>query len=301
MKIDSYDIELSNQDKVLFPEVNITKGELIDYYKRIGSTMIPLIYDRPITMHRFPDGINKGGFYQQEVPGYFPDWFERVNAEKKEGGNAIRIVCTKTADLVYLANQGCITPHIWLARKEKLNNPDRLVFDLDPPRNKGFKIACHGALALQKILRSLDLVSFVMTTGSRGFHLVVPLKGKPDFDTVRKFARHVADKVSSKNTEEFTTEQRKEKRGDRLYIDVSRNAYGQTAVAPYAIRPLKNAPVATPLAWNELEQGRIASAQQYNLKNIFKRLGQKEDPWAEIESKAVFISKRLKYIEAAAK
>jgi len=289
MKVDSYDIELSNRDKVIFPEANITKGELIDYYQKIGSIMIPLIYNRPITMHRFPDGINKSGFYQQEMPDYFPDWFERVKAEKKEGGNATRIICTKTADLVYLANQGCITPHIWLARKENLNNPDRLIFDLDPPRTKGFKIACHGALALRKILQSFDLSSFVMTTGSRGFHLVVPLKGRPDFDTVREFARQAADQIAVHNPEEFTTEQRKEKRGNRLYLDTSRNAYGQTAVAPYAIRPLKGAPVAAPLEWDEIERGRIVSAQQYNLKNIFRRLAQKEDPWKEMDSSAVLI------------
>jgi bifunctional non-homologous end joining protein LigD len=289
MKIDSYDIELSNRGKILFPEANITKGELIDYYKRIGSTMIPLIYDRPITMHRFPDGINESGFYQQEAPDYFPDWFEQIKVEKKEGGIATRVICTKTADLVYLANQGCITPHTWLARKENLSNPDRLIFDLDPPRTQGFKIVCHGALALRKVLQSFDLTSFVMTTGSRGLHLLVPLKGKPGFDTVRKFARQVADEVAQNNPDEFTTEQRKEKRGNLLYIDVSRNAYGQTAVAPYAIRPLNNAPVSTPLEWDEIEQGRIVNAQKYNLKNIFKRLAQKKDPWAEMESKADFI------------
>ncbi len=288
MKVDSYEIELSNRDKVFFPAQNITKGDLVDYYKRIGDIMIPLISARPLTMHRFPDGIAKSGFYQQKMPGYFPDWFDRVEIEKKEGGSVTRPVCTRTADLVYLANQGCITPHIWLSRKDNLNNPDRMIFDLDPGA-EDFKLVCRGALALREALQTFDLVPFVMTTGSRGLHIVVPLKRGPDFDAVRKFARQKADQVAGDNPGEFTTEQRKEKREERLYIDTSRNAYGQTAVAPYAVRALEGAPAATPLEWEEIEQGKIDSAQKYSLNNIFRRLARKKDPWKDMDSKAVMI------------
>ena len=143
MKVDSYHIALTNQDKTLFPGQGITKGQLIDYYRRIGSTMLPLIVDRPVTMHRFPDGIQGEGFFQQEMPNYFPSWLERINVRKKERGTIPRIICNKTANLVYLANQGCITPPLWLSRKERLNFPDRMVFDLDPPGDN-FSLVCRG-------------------------------------------------------------------------------------------------------------------------------------------------------------
>ena len=284
MKVGSYNIELSNQDKVLFPEQSITKGDLIGYYKRIGETMIPFMSGRPVTMHRFPDGISKEGFYQQEMPDYFPDWIERVTVKKKEGGTIPRVICSKTADLIYLANQACITPHIWLSQKGCLNYPTRMLFDLDPS-DDDFKPVCQGALLLGELLLSRKLNPFVMTTGSKGLHVVVPLNGRQDFDTVRESAKKMAELAASKKPDQFTTEQRKNKRQGRLYLDVSRNAYGQTAVAPYAVRPIEGAPVATPLDWDELRKGNL-TAQKYNIKNIFRRLAQKRNPWKDLDKRS---------------
>lgn len=284
MRASSYNIELSNLDKVFFPEQGITKGDLINYYKRIGETMIPLMSGRPVTMHRFPDGLGKEGFFQQEMPDYFPDWIERVTVKKKEGGSISRVICNKTADLVYLANQGCITPHIWLSQKGSLNYPNRMIFDLDPA-DDDFKTVCQGALLLKDLLLSRELTPFVMTTGSKGLHVVVPLNGKEDFDTVREFAKKIAELAASKKPDQFTTEQRKNKRQGRLYLDVSRNAYGQTAVAPYAVRPIEGAPVATPLDWHELKKGNL-TAQKYNINNLFRRLAQKKDPWKDLDKRS---------------
>ncbi|MFW6117245.1 MAG: non-homologous end-joining DNA ligase [Thermoproteota archaeon] len=279
-KFGSYTVEVSDVDKVLFPEDDFTKGDLIDYYNRISDVLLPHLKDRPITMQRFPDGINEEGFYQKEVPDYFPDWIERIKVEKKEGGSQNQVICNNKATLVYLADKACITPHIWLSRKDQLHHPDKIVFDLDPP-DDDFEPVRSAASSLKKILDHLDLTSFVMTTGSRGLHVAVALDRSEDFDAVRDFAQRVAEYLASKHPDIFTTEERKKKRRGRLFLDILRNAYGQTSVAPYAVRAKTGAPIATPIDWKELKDKNLNS-QSYTIDNIFQRLGQKDDPWKDI-------------------
>jgi bifunctional non-homologous end joining protein LigD len=149
-------VDLSRTDKVLFPDDGITKGDLIDYYYRISETMLPHLKGRPITMHRFPNGINEEGFYEKEAPDYFPDWIKRVSVEKKGGGKENQIVCENAATLVYLADQACITPHIWLSREDKLNFPDKMIFDLDPP-DDDFEPIRSAALSLKDLLEELGI------------------------------------------------------------------------------------------------------------------------------------------------
>ena len=148
-------IELSHLDKVLFPKSGITKGELVDYYRRIADTMLPHLRERPLSMHRFPDGIGKDGFFQKNLPDYFPDWFDRVELEK-EGGTVSYAVVGDAASLVYIANQGCITPHLSLARRDKPHRPDRLIFDLDPSDDDFGKVQ-QGAQHLKVLLDELEL------------------------------------------------------------------------------------------------------------------------------------------------
>lgn len=267
-------VEVSNTDKVFFPDSAITKGDLIDYYEAIAETMLPYLRGRPMAMHRFPDGIQGEGFYQKDAPDYFPEWIRRVTV-KKEGGTVTHVVCENAATLVYLADQACIAPHVWLSRVDKLNNPDLLVFDLDPPDGE-FAAVRFAARASRDLLEELGLAVFVQTTGSRGLHVVVPLDRSADFDAVRSFAQGVAELLARREPKRLTTEQHKEQRGKRVFLDTGRNSYAQTFVAPYAVRPRPGAPVATPLNWNELGQ---VDAQRYNLRNILRRLGQKDDPW----------------------
>lgn len=283
---DGRSLEISNPHKLYFPADDLTKGDLIAYYRRIAEVMLPHLRQRPIAMQRFPDGIEAEGFYQKEAPDYFPDWIERVPI-LVESQNEIQpqVVCNDAATLVYLVNQGCITPHAWLSRADNAYRPDRLIFDLDPPENEAendFDLVLAAAHALRQALTALDLTPFVMTTGSRGLHVVAPLDSSVDFDTVRAFARQVADRLAEQQPDKFTTETRKAKRNGRLFLDYLRNAYAQTAVAAYAVRPLPGAPVATPLDWDELNRSDL-HAQRYNVRNIFQRLGQKADPWADIE------------------
>lgn len=275
-----YVVELSRPDKVLFPDDGITKRDLADYYESVAETMLPHLAGRPLTMQRFPDGIGREGFYEKRAPGHFPDWVGRATFSTAEGEPITQIVCENTATLVYLADQACITPHVWLSRVDDLDAPDRLIFDLDPP-DDDFGAVRQAARDLHDLLEELELATFVMTTGSRGLHVVVPLDRVADFDAARRFARDVADLLVGRRPDDYTTAARVAKRGDRLYLDTGRNAYGQTGVAPYAVRARPGAPVATPLDWPELEDPRIGP-RRYTLRNLARRLGQKEDPWKGI-------------------
>jgi bifunctional non-homologous end joining protein LigD len=284
MKVGPYSIETSNEDKVFFPQSGITKGDLIQYYRDIAPVMLPHLQGRPLTMHRFPDGIQEEGFYHKEVPDYFPQWVDRVTVRKKEGGTNEQVVCNKAATLVYLANQACITLHTWLSRADRMNFPDKLVFDLDPS-DGDFEPVRAAAFPLKERLETLGLQPFVMTTGSRGVHVVTPLDCSQDFDTVRAFAENLADSLAEEYPQHLTTEQRKNKRGTRVFVDVLRNSYAQTSVAPYAVRAKPGAPIATPLEWYEMEDTSITS-QTYTLRTIFQRMGQRDDPWKSLCSRA---------------
>lgn len=276
IRIGGHTLEVSNIDKVFFPQDGITKGDLIDYYQNIGNVMVPYLKDRPLSMHRFPDGIEKEGFFQQEIGDYYPDWMERVTL-KKEGGSITHVLCQNTATLVYLANQACITPHIWLSRKDRLEYPDQIIFDLDPPGND-FAPVREAALLLRTFLKDLGLATFVKTTGSRGLHVLVPLDRSADFSAVHNFAHNAVNVLAQHESAKLTGEQRKEKRDGRIFLDYMRNSYGQTAVAPYAVRAKPGAPVATPLYWDELSDRKLQS-QSYTIKNVSQRLAETGDPW----------------------
>lgn len=275
MRIGNREIEISNADKVFFGE-GLTKGDLLDYYREVSETMHPYLEGHPLVMHRFPDGIEGEGFYQKETPDHFPDWIARVEV-KKEGGTVTHVVGGDAATLVYLANQAVVTPHVWLSRVADLDHPDQIIFDLDP-QGEDFDVVRRGALTIRDLMDDLGLVPYVKTSGSKGLHVHVPLDASADFDEARAFARDVAELVARRDPDRFTTEQRKKKRKGRLLIDYLRNAYGQTAVAPFAVRAREGAPVATPVAWDEVSSSEL-HPRRYTIENIFRRLAQKEDPW----------------------
>lgn len=285
---------VTRRNKLFFPDDGLTKGDLIDYYGRIAPTMLPYLRDRPLTLHRFPDGIDAEGFYQKAVADHFPDWLARA-AVAKEGGTVTHALAVGHETLRYLADQGTIEFHVWLARIDRPHHPDRLVFDLDPP-GSDFRPVVRAARAIKTLLDELSLASFVMTTGSRGLHVTLPLDRSLDFDEVRAFARIVAAQITAEAPDEFTTEQRKNKRGDRVYLDVMRNVYAQTGVAPYSVRARRGAPVATPLDWHELDDTGL-HPQRYHLRNIFRRLGQRPCPWRDIDRHAQSLTNPLRHLQ----
>jgi len=299
-QISSHTIELKNEKKVFFPENDITKGELIEYYHRISDTLLPFLKSRPLSLERYPDGINKEGFYQKELPDYFPDWIDSVSISKKEDGTIRQAECNNVETLVYLVNQGTISLHPWLSTSQNLYKPNKLVFDLDPPEGN-FEIVVKGANALRNLLENeLGLNAFVMTTGSKGLHVCTPIYPDLEFEKTRHFAKQAADLLANQYADTFTTETRKNKRKNRLFIDYLRNAYAQTSIAPYSVRAIEGATVATPLDWDELSRNDL-HGQRYTIKNIFKRLSRKADPWKDFKNHAsspVQASDRLKKLKA---
>lgn len=294
--IDGFKISLSNVDKILFPDNGISKAGLIDYYSRIAPMMLPHLKDRPISMQRFPNGINEQGFFQKEAPDYFPEFIEKVEIDYKEADDKWQACINNRPTLVYLANQGVITPHTWLSRKDKINFPDRLIFDLDPAREDEFYKIIRAAKCMKTFMEELGLHPYVMTTGSKGLHINIPIKPEQNFDEIRKgFAAKVAEIMVKRWPDDLTLEIRKASRKGRIFVDTLRNAYAQTAVAPYAVRPRPGAPIATPLEWDELNDS--LTPEKYTIKNIFRRLGQKNDPWLDINTKAGSINIAEKKLE----
>ncbi len=291
-------IEISHKDKKIFPKANYTKEDVVKYYDKIYDTIEEYIKNRPIMMQRFPDGIHKSGFYQKQVSDYFPDWIDtlavKVKKENKEKQDYVN--CNSQATLAYIANQGCVTVHAWLSTKKNINKPDKMIFDLDPPNGADFDQVRKGALKIKKILDDKKINTFVMTTGSRGLHLMIPLKQQNEFDAVRKTAKKMAEFLEKQDKNSFTTATRKNKREGKLFLDYLRNSFGQTAVVPYSLRPIEKAPVATPLDWKEVSNPAL-HAQRYNLGNIFQRLGQKVEPWKDLNHSRITldeINKKLK-------
>lgn len=292
MQYGAYSVDIKNRDKIYFPGKKLTKGDIIDYYDKIADYLLPFLKDRPLTLSRFPDGIDEDGFYQKKVSDYFPEWIEVVEVSKKEGGSISQVICNNKATLIYLVNQGTISFHPWLSTTTDLNKPNKLVFDLDPPQGD-FDLVLKAAKFLRSLLEDqLGLNAFVMTTGSEGLHVLCPLRVKKGFDEVRSFASDVAEYMTHEQPDAFTVATRKEKRDGRLFIDYLRNGYGQTSIPPYSLRALEGAPVATPLDWGELDKERLTS-QSYHIKNIFRRLSQKNDSWDHFQQKAKGLDKSM--------
>jgi bifunctional non-homologous end joining protein LigD len=275
-------VEITHPDKLLFPDDGLTKADIAGYYEAVAEWMLPHIKNRPISMLRFPDGVGGHGFFHKNVPDYFPDWVKRVTVDKR-GGTLVQAVVCDADTLVYLVGQNMITPHVWLSRADRIRQPDRLVFDLDPAPGADFAAVRRAARRTGELLRELGLEPFAQVTGSKGIHVWTPLRRRATFEDVRPFARAVAELLAARHPDELTLEFRKSERGGRILIDVMRNAYAQTTVPPYAVRPLPGAPVATPISWDELSDSKLR-ADRWTVKKVLRRLAAKGDPWADIAS-----------------
>lgn len=267
-------VRISRPEKVLFPADGWTKGDLAAYYKAVAPRMLPQLRGRPLMLERHPGGIEDHGFMQKDTPDHVPDWVRRAELPK-EGGTVTYTVCDDTATLVYLADQACVTLHRFLSRADRADRPDRLVVDLDPP-DADFAPVRTAARRVRGLLDELELPSTVMTTGSRGLHVLVALDARSPMDEVRAFARDAAALLAARHPDTLTDEPRKAARRGRLYLDVQRNAYGQTSVAPYAVRPLPGAPVAAPLTWDDVDDPEV-TARRWTLADA-DELAQ-ADPW----------------------
>jgi bifunctional non-homologous end joining protein LigD len=281
VQVGTRSIEVSHADKILFPNDGITKSDVVEYYRRVADWMLPHLVDRPLALHRFPDGVERSGFFQKQTPDYFPDWIETVTLERERGGKVTHVVCSDAATLVYLANQAVIVLHRLLAARSAPRKAVELVLDLDPPRDDP-RLVVHAARLVRDLLDELDVVAFAKSTGSKGLHVHVPLDGTAGFDDVRELAHALAADLVDRDPDRLTIEHRKNARHGRLFVDWLRNGYGQHAVAPFTLRAVPGAPVATPLGWDEAT-ARGFDPRRFRLANVFRRIGRKQDPWAEID------------------
>jgi len=268
---------ITHPEKVLFPDDGITKGELASYYEAVAPVMLPHIRSRPITMERYPNGIRAEGFMQKDVSKGFPDWLERVEVPKKNG-TVHHPIITSMRSLLWLANQNCITPHVWTSRAPRLMNPDICVFDLDPSIDDSGMLRA-ASLGLRSLLDELGLPSWVKTSGSKGFHIAVPLDGKSTFGEVYRFAHVVAMVLIKRDPENLTLEFSKADRGRRILVDTGRNGYSATFAANYAVRAKPGAPVSAPCTWEEIERGEVGP-QSFTLRNMSERLAAVGDLWS---------------------
>jgi len=277
----NHSFDADNLNKNFFGKAGITKGDLVDYYERISPIMLPHLKDRALNMQRAPDGLKGDIFYQQEKPDYFPKWVESRKLKKQDGGSVEHVVCNNKATLIYLADQACVTQHTWLSKTNKPRHPDRIVFDLDPPSSKDFAAVAFAARKIRDLLQKLGAEPFIMLTGSEGAHVVIPIKPNSTFKQTREFASDVAHVLAKQYPDRLTVQHRIAKRRGRLFLDYLRNSYGQTTVAPYAVRLKENAPVAVPIEWKELTSS--MTARKYNTRNIFRRISSKTDPWKNMD------------------
>ena len=282
---------ITHPEKIMFPEEGITKGELASYYEAIAPVMLPHLRRRPITMERFHRGIESPGFFQKDVSKGFPDWLERVEVPK-HGGTVHHPIANDTRSLLWLANQNSITIHVWPSRTPNLYNPDICIFDFDPSKEDELDRLRAAALLLRELLDDLGLPSWIKTSGSKGFHIAVPLNGKFDFGEVARFAHTVGRVLVSRDPDNLTQEFHKVDRGGRILVDTGRNGYSATYAATYTVRAKPGAPVSAPCTWEEIEKGEVGP-KTFTLRTMAQRIADTGDLWSEMLKKKVSLKRGL--------
>jgi bifunctional non-homologous end joining protein LigD len=274
---------ITHPDKILFPDDGITKGELAAYYETVAPLMVPHVRGRPLTMERYPSGIGGKGFFHKDVVKGFPPWLERVEVPHKEGIVHYPLVVDERS-LLWVVNQNCITPHVWTSRAPDLTHPDVCVFDLDPFADEKPEILRATTLALRDLLSGLGLTCWVKTSGSKGFHVVVPLDSRTPFRTAMRFAHEAGTLMVRRHPDHLTQEFAKADRGGRIYMDTGRNAPGATFAAPYAVRAKAGAPVSAPCTWEEVERGAVGP-RSFTVRTMGARLAEVGDLWGDIHGR----------------
>jgi len=269
-------IEPSNLDKVFWPDAGLKKGDLLAYFESVAPLVLPPLKDRPLTVKRYPDGIEGFAFYQKDTPKYAPDWVRTATYYAESARRDVRYtLCNSTRTLLWLANQATIELHPWLSRTDRIWLPDHMVFDLDPPEG-GFGQAVEVAFAMREALAEVGLRAAVKTSGAKGVHLYVPLTRRYPFDQVRELALGLSRRVEARIAGIATTEFKRADRGGRVFLDAGRNAPGAHVIAPYSPRARPGAPVSFPVAWRDL---RRIHPQEFTIANVPKLLERKGDPW----------------------
>jgi bifunctional non-homologous end joining protein LigD len=287
----SRQIEITHPGKALFSDPPVTKLDLARHYENVAGAMLPHVKGRPLALQVFPQGVDGKGFFMKSIPRHFPPWIETAEVPKR-GGTLTQVLAGDAATLVYLAGQNVVTPHVWLSRADRPHQPDRLIIDFDPSPGVGFAEVRAAARAAGDRLRDAGLVPFAMVTGSRGVHVVSPLRRGPTYSEVHGFARRLADEMVAADPRHLTLEWHRAERGQRIYVDVNRINYAQHAVAPYGVRPRPRAPVAMPLEWEQLSDRRLRP-DCWTVGNAAAHIRSEGEPWKGIARRARNLPKRL--------
>lgn len=288
---------ITHPEKILFPDDGITKGELASYYEAIAPVMLPHLRRRPITMERFHRGIGAPGFFQKDVSKGFPEWLKRVEVPK-HGGTVNHPIANDVRSLLWLANQNSITIHVWPSRTPNLYNPDICIFDLDPSQEDDLDGLRTATLQVRDLLDELGLPSWIKTSGSKGFHIAVPLNGKSDFSEVAHFAHAVGRVLVSRDPDHLTQEFLKVDRAGRILVDTGRNGYSATYAAPYTVRAKHGAPVSAPCTWEEVDRGDVGP-KTFTLRTMAQRIAATGDLWSDMLKKKQSLKQPLKQLRSA--
>jgi bifunctional non-homologous end joining protein LigD len=287
-------IPISNSDRVLIAKPKLTKLDLAQYYADIADWILPYIAGRPLTLVRCPIGLNEKCFYQKHWTGSLPDAIRSVKIQEKQSSREY-VVIEDVAGLVTLIQYGVFEIHPWPAPARAVEQPNCLVFDLDPGEQVTWSSVITAARNVRLTIEKFGLASFVRTSGGKGLHVVAPLTGKTTWDELKLFAKHIAKELISAAPDRYTYSPLKAKRHNKVFVDYLRNQRGATSVASYSTRARPGAPVATPLAWDELT-ARIR-ANSFRVGNVRKRLdGLKQDPWADFFAIRQTLKSALKQI-----
>ena len=269
-------VRISHADRVVFPEAGLTKGDVARWYGLAADRLLAFAADRPASLVRCPDGIAGDCFFQKHA-GQLPDAIETIAITEKDGKKADYIVISDRKSLIAAAQMGMIEIHAWGARRDRIEQPDRMVLDLDPDASIGFDAVKQAAGDIRDLLREVGLTSFPLLTGGKGVHVIVPLERRQSWDELGDVARGVARSLEAAASDKYVSSAPKEKRRNRIFIDWLRNRRGATSVVPYSVRARKGAPVAMPVSWEELAQ--IGAANAFRIGNAEARLT--ADPWPD--------------------
>jgi bifunctional non-homologous end joining protein LigD len=282
-------VEVKNLEKVFWPDTGQTKGDLLEYLDAASPYLLPFLRDRPLTVIRYPDGIGGPSFYQKNTPKYAPDWVKTVKLPSpgSQRGEVSYTLCNSKRTLMWLANQASIEFHPWLSLVDRIEQPDFLVFDLDPPPGR-FEVAVDVAFVARDVLADAGLRAVPKTSGSKGVHLYVPLQRRHHYRVVRRVAADMAARIEEAVPDLATSEFRIAKRGGRLFLDVGRNAPGAHIVAPYSPRAREGATVSFPVAWEDLKKIR---PQDFTIGSVPGILARRGDLWRKLQPPRASLSK----------
>lgn len=295
--LDKHKVKLTNQDKIYFPKDGITKGDVIEYYQSVATYILPYLKNRPLSLNRFPNGIEEQGFYQKDAGDHMPDWIKTTKVYSESNDKYIDYVyCNDKATLAYLNNLGCIDLNPWNSALPDLEHPDYLVLDLDPSKKNSFDDVIETALQVNEVLNSVKIKGYCKTSGSTGIHIYIPMGGKYDFDQVKDFAHILMKQVNEKLPEITTLERSLQKRDDKkIYLDYLQNRTGQTLASAYSLRPKEGASVSMPLEWDEVKPG--LKPTDFTIDNALERIKEKGDLFKPVLGKGIDMMKALELLQ----